>query len=90
MRTALITGGVSGLGEAAAIRLEADGVKVITLEVTEGADLVVDVTDPAAVDVVDNTGYTGRKPRSASTVSGERCEDAVQVLLTTVVAVLRL
>ncbi|MEV0829975.1 SDR family oxidoreductase [Nonomuraea rubra] len=49
MRTALITGGVSGLGKAAAIRLEADGVKVITLDVAGGADLVVDVTDPAAV-----------------------------------------
>ncbi|TMR98784.1 SDR family oxidoreductase [Nonomuraea basaltis] len=48
-RTALITGGVSGLGKAAAIRLEADGVKVITLDVADGADLVVDVTDAAAV-----------------------------------------
>ncbi|MBB6551673.1 SDR family oxidoreductase [Nonomuraea rubra] len=48
-RTALITGGVSGLGKAAAIRLKADGVKVITLDVAGGADLVVDVTDPAAV-----------------------------------------
>ncbi|GAA0998566.1 hypothetical protein GCM10009555_098110 [Acrocarpospora macrocephala] len=48
-RTALITGGASGLGKAAAIRLEADGVKVITLDVADGADLVVDVTDAAAV-----------------------------------------
>ncbi|MET8989496.1 SDR family NAD(P)-dependent oxidoreductase [Nonomuraea wenchangensis] len=48
-RTALITGGVSGLGKAAAIRLEADGVDVITLDVADGADLVVDVADPAAV-----------------------------------------
>ncbi|QFY09860.1 SDR family oxidoreductase [Nonomuraea phyllanthi] len=48
-RTALITGGVSGLGKAAAIRLEADGVTVVTLDVTDGADLVVDVSDPAAV-----------------------------------------
>ncbi|NJP97598.1 SDR family oxidoreductase [Nonomuraea sp. FMUSA5-5] len=48
-RTALITGGVSGLGRAAAVRLEADGVKVITLDVADGADLVVDVTDPDAV-----------------------------------------
>ncbi|MGR6918204.1 SDR family NAD(P)-dependent oxidoreductase [[Actinomadura] parvosata] len=48
-RTALITGGVSGLGKAAAVRLAADGVKVITLDVADGADLVVDVTDPDAV-----------------------------------------
>ncbi|AQZ61786.1 3-oxoacyl-[acyl-carrier protein] reductase [[Actinomadura] parvosata subsp. kistnae] len=51
-RAALITGGVSGLGRAAAIRLEADGVKVITLDVADGAGLVVDVTDPDAVQAV--------------------------------------
>ncbi|HEX4812602.1 MAG TPA: SDR family NAD(P)-dependent oxidoreductase [Nonomuraea sp.] len=49
MRTALITGGASGLGKAAAVRLAADGVKVVTLDVAAGADLVVDVTDAAAV-----------------------------------------
>jgi 3-oxoacyl-[acyl-carrier protein] reductase len=48
-RTALITGGVSGLGKAAAIRLAQDGVSVITLDVSEDADLVADVADPAAV-----------------------------------------
>ncbi|MEV4179751.1 SDR family oxidoreductase [Nonomuraea sp. NPDC049709] len=36
-------------GKAAAIRLEADGIEVITLDVSEGADLVVDVTEAAAV-----------------------------------------
>lgn len=49
MRTALITGGASGLGRAAAVRLAADGVRVITLDIAAGADLVVDVTDSAAV-----------------------------------------
>ncbi|MEV4101692.1 SDR family NAD(P)-dependent oxidoreductase [Nonomuraea sp. NPDC049649] len=49
MRTALITGGASGLGRAAAVRLAADGVRVITLDIAAGADLVVDVTDAAAV-----------------------------------------
>ncbi|NUP00317.1 MAG: SDR family oxidoreductase [Nonomuraea sp.] len=48
-RTAVITGGVSGLGKAAAIRLEADGVDVVTLDIAEGADLVVDVRDAVAV-----------------------------------------
>ncbi|SEM67982.1 SDR family NAD(P)-dependent oxidoreductase [Nonomuraea pusilla] len=48
-RTALITGGVSGLGKATADRLQSEGVSVITLDITEGADLVVDVTDAAAV-----------------------------------------
>lgn len=49
MRTALITGGAGGLGRAAAVRLAADGVRVITLDIAAGADLVVDVTDAAAV-----------------------------------------
>ncbi|MER7368203.1 SDR family NAD(P)-dependent oxidoreductase [Nonomuraea wenchangensis] len=48
-RTAVITGGVSGLGRAAALRLEADGVSVVTLDIAGGADVVVDVTDAAAV-----------------------------------------
>ncbi|MEU4226995.1 SDR family NAD(P)-dependent oxidoreductase [Nonomuraea sp. NPDC026600] len=48
-RTAVVTGGVSGLGKAAAIRLETDGINVITLDIADDADLVVDVTDPIAV-----------------------------------------
>ncbi|MET0416807.1 MAG: SDR family NAD(P)-dependent oxidoreductase [Actinoplanes sp.] len=49
VRTALITGGLSGLGAAAAVRLAADGIRVVTLDLAEGADLRVDVTDAAAV-----------------------------------------
>lgn len=48
-RTAAITGGVSGLGLASAERLAQDGVDVITLDIAAGADVHVDVTDPAAV-----------------------------------------
>jgi 2-dehydro-3-deoxy-L-rhamnonate dehydrogenase (NAD+) len=48
-RTAVVTGGMSGLGKAAAARLAADGVKVVTLDIAGGADLPVDVTDAAAV-----------------------------------------
>ena len=48
-RTAVITGGMSGLGAAAATRLARDGVTVVTLDLAEGADLRVDVTDAAAV-----------------------------------------
>lgn len=48
-RTALITGGVSGLGLATADRLLQDGISVITMDVAPGADLVVDITNPDAV-----------------------------------------
>ncbi|MER6325298.1 SDR family NAD(P)-dependent oxidoreductase [Streptomyces coelicoflavus] len=47
-RTALITGGARGLGAAAAERLRADGVQVITLDI-EGADVCADVTDEQAL-----------------------------------------
>jgi 2-dehydro-3-deoxy-L-rhamnonate dehydrogenase (NAD+) len=48
-RTAVITGGTGGLGKAAAARLARDGVTVLTLDLTDDADLRVDVTDGAAV-----------------------------------------
>jgi 2-dehydro-3-deoxy-L-rhamnonate dehydrogenase (NAD+) len=48
-RTAAITGGVSGLGLACAKRLAEDGVSVVTLDVAPGADVIVDVSDAAAV-----------------------------------------
>ena len=50
MRRALVTGGVSGLGAACAVRLQADGVEVITFDVSSEADIRVDVTDAAAVE----------------------------------------
>ena len=50
VRTAVITGGQSGLGAACAIRLRSDGVRVVTFDISPDADVVVDVTDPAAVD----------------------------------------
>ena len=50
MRTAIVTGGMSGLGAACAERLTTDGIEVLRLDVAQGADLVVDVTDQQAVD----------------------------------------
>jgi NAD(P)-dependent dehydrogenase (short-subunit alcohol dehydrogenase family) len=48
-RTAVITGGASGLGAASAARLRADGVHVVTFDLAAGADVVVDVTDETAL-----------------------------------------
>ena len=48
-RTAVVTGGLSGIGAATAARLREDGVKVLTLDIAPGADLPADVTDPASV-----------------------------------------
>ncbi|MEU6223751.1 SDR family NAD(P)-dependent oxidoreductase [Streptomyces sp. NPDC047042] len=45
-RTALVTGGASGLGAAAAVRLRGDGIEVTTLDLA-GADIAADVTDAA-------------------------------------------
>ncbi|MET0854256.1 MAG: SDR family NAD(P)-dependent oxidoreductase [Microterricola sp.] len=50
MRRALVTGGESGLGAACAARLAADGVEVVTIDVSTDADFTVDVTDGAAVE----------------------------------------
>jgi 2-dehydro-3-deoxy-L-rhamnonate dehydrogenase (NAD+) len=49
MRTAVVTGGLSGIGAAAAARLAADGIRVLTMDISPDADLVVDVTDAGAV-----------------------------------------
>ena len=49
MKTAVVTGGASGLGAAASRRLQADGLRVITIDIVEGADMVVDVTNAEAL-----------------------------------------
>jgi NAD(P)-dependent dehydrogenase (short-subunit alcohol dehydrogenase family) len=49
MRTAIVTGGMSGLGAACATRLRADGLRVVTFDRAEGADHVLDVSDAGAV-----------------------------------------
>ena len=47
-RSALVTGGASGLGAATAERLRADGLSVATLDL-RGADITADVTDEDAL-----------------------------------------
>jgi NAD(P)-dependent dehydrogenase (short-subunit alcohol dehydrogenase family) len=49
MKRAIITGGESGLGAACAERLRADGIDVITFDVSPDADYRVDVTDAASI-----------------------------------------
>lgn len=47
MRTALVTGAARGIGATIAERLRSDGMRVITLDRAEGADLTVDLaSDP--------------------------------------------
>ena len=49
MTRALITGGASGLGAAAASRLRADGIDVLTLDIAGDCDLILDITEEEAV-----------------------------------------
>src|SRR5581483_9280798 len=51
-RTALVTGGASGLGAASAARLRADGLTVTSLDRSGPADIIADVTDEAALRAV--------------------------------------
>ena len=53
-RSAIVTGGASGIGAATAARLRRDGVRVITLDLVPGADHRVDVTDEAELTSVAN------------------------------------
>ena len=49
-RTAVIAGRAgAGIGRASVQRLGQDGITVVTLDVSGDADVVADVTDPAAV-----------------------------------------
>jgi len=48
-RTALVTGGASGLGAAAAARLRTEGLAVTTLDLSRPADVRADVTDETAL-----------------------------------------
>jgi NAD(P)-dependent dehydrogenase (short-subunit alcohol dehydrogenase family) len=68
-RRALITGGLSGIGRAAAERLATDGIEVITADVAPGADIALDVSDAdAATAAVENLGQIDILVNSAGIV----------------------
>jgi NAD(P)-dependent dehydrogenase (short-subunit alcohol dehydrogenase family) len=68
-RRALITGGLSGIGQAAAERLANDGIEVITADVAPGADITLDVSDAdAATAAVENLGQIDILVNSAGIV----------------------
>lgn len=55
MRTAVVTGGASGLGAAVALRLRADNIRVFTLDRAGDADFQVDITDESSLASVAST-----------------------------------
>jgi 3-oxoacyl-[acyl-carrier protein] reductase len=72
-RTAIVTGGASGLGQASAERLARDGVGVVTLDITPGADVSVDVTDAEAVrDAAERIGPVDILINSAGVIGPNR------------------
>lgn len=72
-RTALVTGGASGLGAASAARLRADGLTVTTLDRSGPADITADVTDEAALrEVADRIGPVDVLVNSAGIVGANK------------------
>ncbi|MFJ6453979.1 SDR family NAD(P)-dependent oxidoreductase [Paenarthrobacter sp. NPDC091669] len=49
IRKAVVTGGISGLGAAVAARLAKDGTEIVTIDISDGADVTLDVSDADAV-----------------------------------------
>ena len=71
-RTALVTGGASGLGAAAAERLRADGLTVIRLDIA-GGDVTADVTEEDALRrVADEVGPVDVLVNSAGIVGSNK------------------
>ena len=98
-RTALVTGGASGLGAAAAERLHRDGLRVVTLDLRD-ADVIADLADDASlaaslgevgpVDVlVNSAGIVGPNKPLVETTSQE-WDDVLRVNVVGTAATCRL
>lgn len=91
-RRAIVTGAASGLGAATAARLRAEGLDVIGVDLADGADERVDVTDQAALDalrdrvgqvdvLINSAGIVGpNEPLLQTTLDGWRRTFEVNVL----------
>ncbi|MGH9079126.1 MAG: SDR family NAD(P)-dependent oxidoreductase [Acidimicrobiales bacterium] len=72
---AVVTGARSGIGSACADRLASEGATVVTVDVTDGADHVLDVRDEGAVEqalgsVVSRQGHLDAVVNAAGVVGG--------------------
>jgi 3-oxoacyl-[acyl-carrier protein] reductase len=82
MRRALVTGGASGLGAAAAVRLAEDGVDVVRVDIAGDCDVRLDITDDGAIEaaregigeidiLVNSAGIVGPNTPLLSTTSDQ-------------------
>ncbi|MEV0341803.1 SDR family NAD(P)-dependent oxidoreductase [Nocardia sp. NPDC050713] len=99
LRTAIVTGGASGLGAAAANRLRCAGIRVVTVDRAGEADEVVDIVEEAAVTaladrvgpvdiLVNSAGVVGPNAPLVAT-TGDQWRSTLEVNVVGTVAMMR-